>query len=115
MNDQVMILKPEDKENTVIYQFCGEINASILNQHQIRQKTEFLLEEGKEIFVFDFLQASSIDSSTIGLVAKIAKNQKTTKIVCQKDGLVYQVFDLVKIFTVINHFDGLKSALAASN
>lgn len=113
MDVQIRVLEPENQQNTVVFQFFGEIHSGILNEYQMRQKVDYLVDQDKEIFIFHFLEADSIDSSTIGLMAKIAKHRKTVKVVCRAHGLVFETIDLVKLFSVIPRFDSIEAALSA--
>ncbi|MCP4749897.1 MAG: hypothetical protein GY866_03300 [Proteobacteria bacterium] len=105
------ILQTDEYPETVVFRFSGDVNSSLLNRCGIPAKIDYLLTENKEQFVLDFLETDSVDSSTVGLISRVAKFKKTIKIVCIEHTLVHDVFDTLQLFSVIPRFDTIEDAL----
>ncbi len=105
------ILTTDGNSKTVVLQYSGDVNSSLLNQCEIPPKIDYLLAQNMEQFVFDFSEADSVDSSTVGLISKVVKFQKSVKIVCLEDTLVYKVLDTLQLFSVIPRFGSVEESL----
>ncbi len=107
------IFTTDEHPETVVVQYSGDVNSSLLNQCEIPPKIDYLLAQNTEQFVFDFSEADSVDSSTVGLMSKVVKYQKNVKIVCLEHTLVYQILDTLKLFSVIQRFSSVEESLEA--
>jgi hypothetical protein len=116
MDNKIKISTSKDHPNTNILDFVGNIDSDVLTESKIPQKIDWLInEEEILVFIFDFLETESIDSSTIGLAAKLAKHKKSVKIVCLENNAVYDSFEAVKLFSVLPRFDTLNNAFKSAN
>jgi len=117
--NKVEFLDSKDRIDFLVIQFTGDITSNILAEedaegHSIPAKLDFLLhhQSARKIFIFDFLAAGSIDSSTIGLAATVAKQKKKVRLVLKKGSLAHEAFQMVGLLGILPWHQTMDAALA---
>jgi anti-anti-sigma regulatory factor len=83
----------------------------ILKQYQIPQKTKQLVERGVEKIILDLSAVNYINSSMLGMISSITKQGKQLAIVCRTRSFPYQLLQQCQVFSFINRYDNIISAI----
>ncbi len=92
-------IKREVDDNIIIYTVNGDL--VINNNEELVKKVEKDLYDGIKIFLFDFRNLYFMDSSSLGILSKILKSDRTLKVILnQENESIKEMIELI-----IMHFD----------
>lgn len=99
------VFQPEGHPHTVIIRFVETSDLFSKRASNLGETIRYLATNRMETFIIDMTQLERVTHLVLGMISNLIRLGKGVKIICQREGVVFETFRQLSLLSVLPHYN----------